>query len=117
MLIAIIPSLLMGFISYSNASRSFREEIGEKNEMYLKQTTNAFEIIFKQIQDSIRQVVLNQSFQNFESYPNGIYYENLFGALKDEDLQAMYGYLRNKQEAAEWATICLPTSQALRRRA
>ncbi|WP_240416018.1 hypothetical protein [Paenibacillus periandrae] len=48
------------------------------------------EIIVKQIKDISRQIVLNQTFSNFESYPNGAYYKNLKGEIKQEDLAANY---------------------------
>lgn len=100
-LIAIVPSLLLSIISYYNVSRTFEKESGATSTQLLNQTINALEIIVNQIKNQSQQLVLNQSFRNFETFPNGYYYESILGAYDTADLPALHSYLTNKDNAIE----------------
>ncbi|TBL78945.1 helix-turn-helix domain-containing protein [Paenibacillus thalictri] len=97
--LAIIPNIALSIMTDQNVTTVFRQESSDKNSVLLTQMKHFMEILVHQIQDNCKQVILNQSFRNFESFPNGYYYEKLSGYLKTEDLPTNYSYLRNKQEA------------------
>jgi two-component system response regulator YesN len=101
LLLAILPILVTTIFAYYNVTSTMEKDVGESNLQYLNHTVNGMEIIANQLQNTSRQVVLNDSFQNFESFPNGWYYQNLMGSLKSEDLEANYWYNRNKSEAVQ----------------
>ncbi|KRE82520.1 AraC family transcriptional regulator [Paenibacillus sp. Soil766] len=98
-LIAVIPNLLSDVLAYKKVSQTFEEETGKSKLQYLNQTRNAIEIVLKRIKENSNQLVLNQSFQEFEQFPNGRYYEALQGELKVEDLQALNAYLSSKKNS------------------
>lgn len=99
LLIAVIPIFIFSFVAYYNVSQTFREETVASNTKFLKQTMNAMEIIVKQIKESSHQLALNASFQNFESFPNGDYYENLSGSISKDVLAGNYKYVMQKKDA------------------
>lgn len=100
-LLAVVPNLLLGTISYFNVMKTFEAETGTTNTRYLNQSMNALELVIKQITGNCQQLVLNPSFRNFESYPNGSYYEGLNGTYAKEDLTSLYWYIKNKTSAIE----------------
>ena len=100
-LLAVVPNLLLGTISYFNVMKTFEAETGTTNTRYLNQSMNALELVIKQITGNCQQLVLNPSFRNFESYPNGSYYEGLNGTYAKEDLSSLYWYIKNKTSAIE----------------
>lgn len=100
-LLAVVPNLLLGTISYLNVMKTFETETGTTNTRYLNQSMNALELVIKQITGNCQQLVLNPSFRNFESYPNGSYYEGLNGVYAKEDLPSLYWYIKNKTSAIE----------------
>jgi two-component system response regulator YesN len=95
-LIAIIPNLLSDVVAYYKVSKTFEEETGKTKQQYLNQTRNALEIVLKRIKENSNLLALNQSFVEFEKFPNGSYYEDLQGELGKEDLPSLYGYLAAK---------------------
>ncbi|WP_309123481.1 helix-turn-helix domain-containing protein [Paenibacillus sp.] len=98
-LIAVIPNLISDFIAYHKVSKTLEQETGNTKLQYLNQTINAMEIILGRIQENARQLALSRAFQDFESFPNGSYYESLQGELPKEDLPALYSYLEGKTNA------------------
>ncbi|MDF2648480.1 MAG: AraC family transcriptional regulator [Paenibacillus sp.] len=95
-LIAIIPNLLSDVVAYYKVAKTFEEETGKTKQQYLNQTRNAIEIVLKRIKENSNLLALNQSFVEFEKFPNGSYYEDLQGELGKEDLPSLYGYLAAK---------------------
>lgn len=100
-LLAVFPNLLLGTIAYFNVMTTFEEETGTSSTRYLNQSMNALELVIKQITASCQQLVLNPSFRNFESYPNGLYYESINGVYPEQDLPSLYWYIKNKTSAIE----------------
>lgn len=100
-LLAVVPNLLLGTIAYFNVMRTFEAETGTSNTRYLNQSINALELVIKQITGNCQQLVLSPSFRNFESYPNGSYYESLNGVYAEKDLPSLYWYIKNKTSAIE----------------
>src|SRR5690606_31637646 len=100
-LIAILPTLLLSIASYYNVTKSFKKKMSENSIQYLDQTINAMEIVITQIKESSQQLILNQSFKNFEHFPNDDYYENLSGEISKDDLSSNYWYIRNKKNSIE----------------
>ncbi|TDG00782.1 helix-turn-helix domain-containing protein [Paenibacillus piri] len=98
-LIAIIPNLASNVVAYYKVSRTFEQETGSNKLQYLNQTINAIDIVLNRIKENSNLLALNQSFQEFEKFPNGSYYEGLQGEIPPEDLPALYGYLEAKKNA------------------
>lgn len=98
-LIAVIPNLLSDVLAYNKVSQTFQEETGKSKLQYLNQTRNAIEIVLKRIRENSNQLVLNQTFKEFEQFPNGRYYEALQGEINKEDLPALNGYLNAKKNS------------------
>jgi two-component system response regulator YesN len=98
-LIAVIPNLLSDVVAYYKVSHTFEEETGKSKLQYLNQTRNAIEIILKRIKENSNLLALNQSFQEYERFPNGTYYESLQGEIPKEDLLALYEYLEAKKNS------------------
>lgn len=100
-LIAVIPNLLSDVVAYFKVSQTFERETGNVKLQYLHQTINAVEIVLNRIRENSRQLALSQSIKDFESFPNGGYYESIQGEIPKEDLDTLYGYLETK------TNICL----------
>ncbi|WJH36028.1 hypothetical protein N6H14_09145 [Paenibacillus sp. CC-CFT747] len=110
-LIAIIPGLISNCIAYYKVSQSFREETGTNKLQYLNQTINAIEMVLNRIKDNSNQLALNRSFQNFERFPGGSYYEELQGEISPENLSSLYAYLEAKKNSSTRSTCSgCPTS-------
>lgn len=101
LILAVVPILLFSSIAYYNVSQTFNDETAASSTKFLNQTINAMEIIVKQIKESCRQMTLAPSFQNFETFPNGAYYEKLSGTISAESLGPNYWYLMHKKNAVE----------------
>lgn len=96
-LIAVLPNLAVNLFSYFQVTNIVEEETGSNKLQYLNQTINAFEMILNRIKENSNLLALNRSFQSFENFPNGRYYEDLQGELPREDLAALYSYLETKK--------------------
>ncbi|WP_248924585.1 hypothetical protein [Paenibacillus hamazuiensis] len=102
--ISIIPNLLTGVVSYYNVSKTFEQETGETKLQYLNQTINAMEIVVGRIKENANLLVMNQSVQDFEQFPNGSYYEGMQGEFAKEDLPFLYEYLTTKKTLCKRST-------------
>ncbi|MBD2871858.1 helix-turn-helix domain-containing protein [Paenibacillus arenilitoris] len=100
-LLAVVPSLVSNIVAYFKVSDTFRKETAASKQQYLNQTINAIEIVLNRIKENANQLALNRSFQKFERFPRGGYYESLQGELRKEDLPALYSYLEAKKNAIE----------------
>jgi AraC-like DNA-binding protein len=98
-LIAIIPNLISNIVAYYKVSQTFEQETGSNKLQYLNQTINAIDIVLNRIKENSNLLALNQSFQDFEKFPNGSYYESIQGEFLQEDLAALYAYLETKKNA------------------
>ncbi|PYI57381.1 helix-turn-helix domain-containing protein [Paenibacillus flagellatus] len=98
-LIAVIPNLLSNIVAYSKVSHTLEKETGTVKLQYLHQTINAVEIVLNRIRENARQLALSQAVQDFEHFPNGLYYESIQGEIPKEDLATLYSYLATKTNA------------------
>lgn len=96
LLVSLLPMLALGTLFYHNTNKSMKRELEEANTRYLSQTVNAMEIVFNQIGTGFRQFVSDSAFKEFESFPQGSYYERINGAYKKEDLPVLEAYLQKK---------------------
>lgn len=108
--IAIVPNLIIGIIAHRNVTVAFEHEIRDSDLQYLNQTISGLEVIVKQIQETSKLIVLTESFRNFESFPNGVYYEHLGGELRHDDLLSNYWYRKYKEQAIQGLSLLTLTN-------
>ncbi|MBP1988577.1 helix-turn-helix domain-containing protein [Paenibacillus eucommiae] len=96
LLISLLPILIMSIVIYHNAKNTMQQELQVAKQEYLKQTVRAIEMIINQINGSFKQLALDKTIRNFESFPRGSYYEELKGELIEEDLPILGSYLTSK---------------------
>lgn len=101
LLVALLPLLIISFVLYRNTTSVLQHELRTANEIYLRQSVDAMEMIIKQIGASFQQTVLSGAIKEFETFPLGSYYEGLTGDYKEDDLRIMYTYLSSKSNA-QW---------------
>lgn len=95
--ISIFPILIISVLSYFSSQKAMVNQLYDANIRYLKQTVNAVEIVMSQLDKSCKQLILDNTLKNFINYPESLYYEEIVGEFKDEDLPNLYKYLDYKR--------------------
>lgn len=96
-IIAFIPIIILSSFFYFSVKNSMEKQLDDYTLNYLKQSENIVEIVFKQLEQSVNQLIVDLPFKEFQDIYNGKYYENISGEFKGEDLPALYSYLDKKR--------------------
>lgn len=104
-IVALIPILILSFFAYFGIKRNITNRLNDATLSYLKQSENMVEIVLKQVDQSINQLIIDSNFNEFENFYNGYYYESIKGGFKDEDLPLLYKYLDSKNRVFEKLSV------------
>lgn len=94
--IAILPILIIGTLSYINVKKALENEMKVWNSYVLDNSKNAFELNFNQTLDQSGYLIANNITSDYESLYNSYYYESLGVSAFREDLKGLNEYLVNK---------------------
>jgi Response regulator containing CheY-like receiver domain and AraC-type DNA-binding domain len=87
------------------------KQIIETNYNYLVQTVNSAETVINQIDKTFVNFSTLDELTDFESFPNGKYYESVTGSISKEDSPVLYEYLTSKQNVIKLLYILQGSNQ------
>lgn len=97
LLIAVLPVLLIGALSYANLKKALVDEIILWNQYVNENSKSAFELNFNQMLYQSAYLITNNMTQDYESVYDSISYENHSVRSPNEDLNGLNEYLFYKK--------------------
>jgi len=97
MLIAVLPVLIIGTLSYTNIKKSLVNEIRAWNNSVTDNAKNAFELSLNQMLYQASYLATSNITQEYESVFNSFSYENNSVSSLNEDLNGLNEYLYHKR--------------------
>ncbi|WP_440394201.1 helix-turn-helix domain-containing protein [Paenibacillus sp. SAF-054] len=96
LLVSVVPLLLLSLLFYQNTRSTMKAELQAANQASLSKSVQAMEIVIDQIGNSFMQFISDSTYRDYAQFPRGEYYEQLNGALNEEDMPGLQKYLVSK---------------------